>query len=50
MHTNIDRDLKTDILKGFGDLILGLKKYGENFVETLINISENCFDAVYAYS
>ena len=26
MKSNIDRDIKTDIMKSFGDLSLGLKK------------------------
>jgi hypothetical protein len=46
MYNNIDREIKTDILKCFGDLILGLKRYGETFVDTLLAISGNCFEAV----
>jgi hypothetical protein len=50
MHNPIDRELKTEILKCFGDLCLGLKNFGEMFVATLISISDECFEAVYRLS
>lgn len=43
VHGNIDRELKTEILRCFGDLSLGLKDHGEIFVDTLISISNECF-------
>lgn len=40
MHNNtLDREIKIDILNCFGDLSIGLKAYDDNFVNTLINIS-----------
>lgn len=50
MQKPIDRELKTDILKCFGDLALGLKRYTENYLDTIIEITENCFEAVYTFS
>jgi hypothetical protein len=47
MSENIDRELKTEILKSLGDLFLGLKRYGEKYIDTIISISSNCFEAVY---
>jgi hypothetical protein len=38
MQKNIDRDLKADILKCFGDLALGLKKATERYLDTLLEI------------
>ena len=39
MRSNVDRELKVDILKCFGDLCLGLKDYAENYVDTLLDIT-----------
>jgi hypothetical protein len=50
MNANIERDLKVDILKCFGDLALGLKRYTEQFLEIILKICESCFLAVLAYS
>lgn len=50
VQSNIDRELKTEILRCFGDLSLALKDHGEMFVDTLISISNECFEAVYRYS
>jgi hypothetical protein len=44
MHNNtIDREIKINILDCFGDLSIGLKAYDDNFVNTLINICNECF-------
>ena len=44
MHNiGIDRELKSEIMKCFGDLFLGVKGYGEGFVQTVIDISDKCF-------
>ena len=50
MRENLDKDVKTEILKGFGDLALGLKKNTEKFLDPLLEITSSCFDAVYKYS
>lgn len=50
MKHNLDRDLKTDILKCFGDLALGLKKYTEVFLDNILEICGDCFEAVYRFS
>lgn len=33
---NIDREIKTEILRGFGDLQLGLRKYGVVFIQKIL--------------
>jgi hypothetical protein len=43
MHTDIDKDVKSQIIRCFGDLSLGLKNCVEGFVETLLSISDECF-------
>ena len=43
MQQNIERDLKTDILKCFGDLALGMKKYTDAYIDTVLEICQNCF-------
>jgi len=35
---NIDSDIKTEILKCFGDLSLGLKSQTEPYLETILEI------------
>lgn len=50
MRQSIDRELKTDILKCFGDLALGLKKYTESYIDPILEITQNCFDAVNSFS
>ena len=37
-HQNIDRDIKTEILKCFGDLSLGLKTQTEPYLDTILEI------------
>lgn len=49
MHTSSDRELKTEILNCFGDLSIGLKSYGEVFIDTIIQICNDCFEAVYKF-
>jgi len=49
MHENIDRQLKSDILRCFGDLVLGLKEYAAMYLETVITISNSCFAAILKY-
>lgn len=46
MHNSIDRELKTEILRCFGDLTLGLKSYAEMYVESLLKICDDCCAAV----
>lgn len=50
MHSNIDRELKTEILRCFGDLTLGLKTYAEGHIKVLLEICGDCFTAVYKLS
>ena len=51
MHSKqVDRELKSEIMKCFGDLFLGVKGYGEKFVGSIIDISDKCFEAVKKYS
>lgn len=40
MHTGIEKDVKSQIIRCFGDLSLGLKNCVEGFVETLLSISD----------
>jgi hypothetical protein len=46
MHSPIDRDLKTEILRCFGDLALGIKNYSEIFVGRILEICDECGAAV----
>jgi hypothetical protein len=51
IHNNtLDREIKIDILNCFGDLSIGLKAYDDAFVNTLVNICNECFEAVYKFS
>lgn len=45
-----DREVKTEILNCFGDLSIGLKTYGDVFMGTLLQICNDCFEAVYRFS
>ena len=36
MHDNIERELKTEILRCFGDLTLGLKNFSEMYIDNLL--------------
>ena len=49
MHENIDRDLKTEILKCFGDLSLGMKNYCIDYIIPILEIVDNCMAAVYLF-
>ena len=49
MHENIDRDLKTEILKCFGDLSLGMKNYCVDYIAQILEIVDNCMAAVYLF-
>ena len=46
MHNSIERELKTEILRCFGDLTLGLKSYAEMYVENILKICDDCCAAV----
>lgn len=50
MGQPIEREIKTDILKCFGDLSLGLKRQSEPYLGKILEIIENCFEAVYTFS
>jgi hypothetical protein len=50
MHNSHDREIKTEILNCFGDLSIGLKNNGDSIVPMLIQICNDCFEAVYKFS
>lgn len=50
IHGPLDRELKICILACFGDLTLSLKKHSESYVESIIEISNSCFEAVEKFS
>lgn len=46
MHNSIDRELKTEILRCFGDITLGLKTFAEVYVDNILQICDDCCAAV----